>query len=171
MYELASIGFNDTFLLGAFHDDENYKSFGDVMQKYSSSKKGTGGFINNTKLSAGYTIGIIGGIAAEEALMALTTWGTANVGTAGAELGRLGKGLQKAGNWMNRNKFLKVAEDLTDMNKAKNWLGRRVEGVKKGTKGFLKMVNPVGETVDFIRNADRLSEYTNFNVLLKELQV
>lgn len=160
MYELASIGFNDTFLLGAFHDDENYKSFGDVMQKYSSSKKGTGGFINNTKLSAGYTIGIIGGIAAEEALMALTTWGTANVGTAGAELGRLGKGLQKAGNWMNRNKFLKVAEDLTDMNKAKNWLGRRVEGVKKGTKGFLKMVNPVGETVDFIRNADRLSEYT-----------
>lgn len=160
MWELNKIGLADTYLFGAFHDDENYVSFGDVMKKYSTSKKGFGGFMNNTKLSAGYTMGIIEGIAAEELTLLALTGGAANIGTAGAELGRLGKGLQKAGQWMNRNKYLKVADELGDINKAKSWLGRRIDAVGKGAKGFARMANPLGDTINFIREADKLKEFT-----------
>ena len=165
MWELAKIGWSDTFMFGAWHDDENYKSFGDTMNKYSSSKKDTGAFINNTRLSAGYTIGIIGAIAAEEAALALTTWGAGNLGTAAASTTRLGKAFQKMGSWMNKNKLLKVVDDLGDINKTRKWFDRRVTAFGKGLKGFGKAINPIGETMGFIRNADRLGEFTKLQAV------
>lgn len=165
MMELRQIGLQDTFLFGMFHDDENYKSFGDTMKKYSSSKGGATGFWSNTMLSAGYTVGIIEAIAYEEALLAITTWGAGNIGTSTAMATRLGKGLEKAGKWLNKNKVLKVAEDMQDVGKVKSWLGRRKQAFGKGAKSFLRTVSPVGETVDFIRNADRLSEFTKLQAV------
>ena len=70
MLKLAGIGVQDTFGLGAMSSDKGYLDFEDVMNKYSSSRGGTAGFIANTMVSAGYTVGIIGGIALEELALA-----------------------------------------------------------------------------------------------------
>ena len=157
MLKLATIGFQDTFALGAFHDDDNYIDFEDVMSKYSSSKGGSVGFWSNTMLSSGYTAGIITGIAAEELALTLVTGGLGAIGGAGniAKTGAfrfLSKGKKQG-------KFVDAAEELSDINKATTWLGRRKQAFGRGAKNFGRAINPIGETMDFVRNIDRVKDF------------
>ena len=66
MWELAEIGFSDTFGFGLLAEDDNAVDFMEVMSTYSSSREGAVSTFGNALLSSGYTVGIIGAIAAEE---------------------------------------------------------------------------------------------------------
>jgi hypothetical protein len=151
MWKLAGIGFQDTIGLGAFADSGNYLDFEETMNKYSSSRGGNAGFWSNTMLSSGYTVGIIGGIAAEElALAGLTaaTGGAASPLTAAAGGTLLVRGIERikqAGN------MLKFVNKLQDVKTASSWLGSSV-------KGFGKALNPLENTMDFFMTADKLKD-------------
>ena len=154
MWELAGIGFQDTVGLGAFADSGNYLDFEETMSKYSSSRGGNTGFWSNTMLSSGYTVGIIGGIAAEEiALAGITaaTGGTAAPGTALAGATLLTRGvarIKEAGN------MLKFVNKLQDVKTASGFMGK----LGASTKGFVQALNPLENTWDFIKGADKLAD-------------
>jgi len=157
MWKLAGIGFKDTFGFGVAAGDDAHKEFEDVMNTYSSTRGGSAGFISNTMLSSGYTVGIMGAIAAEEALLALGTAATGGLGVGGAVvetasvLGRAGKALDRAGDAVNVFKKLSNIRDARTL----NWVGKQGQSI---TKGLL----PVGETMDFLRNYDKLGDLNNF---------
>ena len=158
MWKLAGIGFQDTIGLGAFADSGNYLDFEDTMSKFSSSRAGNAGFWSNTMLSSGYTIGIIGGIAAEElALAGLTaiTAGTAAPATIAAGGSLLVQGvsrIKQAGN------MLKFVNKLQDVKTATGFMGKAGASVK----GFGKALNPLENTMDFIFTADKLKDINGF---------
>jgi len=160
MWELTKIGFQDTFALGAFHDDENYIEFEDVMAKYSSSKGGQTGFWSNTMLSSGYTMGIIAGIAAEELAITAITGGLGAIGGAGKIGGTQAfKFLSKGSKGRKGKNMINAAEEMMDVDKVTAWLGRRKAAFGKGAKNFGKAINPIGESMDFIRNIDRVKDF------------
>jgi hypothetical protein len=160
MLELGIIGFQDTFALGAFHDDQNYVDFEEVMSTYSSSKGGSTGFWSNTMLSSGYTMGIIGGIFAEELAITALTGGIGLIGAGVVGGTRTLKGLQR----LNKRKHLKAVKELGEVAKARTWLGRRGQAVGKGFGKFGKAINPIGETMDFVKNIDRLKDFNGLKV-------
>ena len=160
MWELTKIGFQDTFALGVFHDDENYIEFEDVMAKYSSSKGGQTGFWSNTMLSSGYTMGIIAGIAAEELAITALTGGLGAIGGASTIAGsRAFKFLSKGSKARKGKNMINAAEEMMDVGKATTWLGRRKAAFGKGARNFGKAINPIGETMDFIKNIDRVKDF------------
>ena len=154
MWKLAGIGFQDTIGLGAFADSGNYLDFEDTMSKFSSSRGGNAGFWSNTMLSSGYTIGIIGGIAAEELALAGITalsGGTAAPGTIAAGGTLLAQGvarIKQAGN------MLKFVNKLQDVKSATGFMGK----IGAGAKGFGKALNPLENTMDFLFTADKLKD-------------
>jgi hypothetical protein len=155
MWKLAGVGFKDTFAFGATAGSDAHKEFDKVMQDYSSTRGGATQFISNTMLSSGYTVGIMSAIAAEEALLTLTTGG----------LGLLGTGGEVSKSLLNISKGIKKAEQFR--------LGRSVEQmaqiknarmVKEAgpLKSFLKNMSPVGDTYDFLKNVDQLEDLNKF---------
>jgi hypothetical protein len=153
MWKLAGVGFQDTFAFGAFADAERHKDFENIMSTYSSSRGGGGTqFFSNTMLSSGYTIGIMAAIAAEELGIGLLTGGLGYLGT-GAQAIRAAKAIDKAGD------VIKTVNKAKDINLART--------LKTGGKRILESLNPVGETADFIRNADKLNDFNNWQKSLQ----
>ena len=161
--KLGGIGFQDTFALGAFSDDDNYIDFEDTMAKYSSSKGGSTGFWANTLLSSGYTMGIIAGIAAEEIVLNAATAGAGAIGKAARfGFGKLGDtGFYTKASKLGKNKYLNAADEISDIDKARTWLQRRGDKFKAGAKNFGRAINPIGESVNFIRNIDKIKDFNN----------
>jgi hypothetical protein len=148
-WKLAKIGFQDTFAQGLFAASDNYLDFESVMNKYSSSRGGATQTVSNSFLSAGYTWGIIGGIAAEELVIggvtALTGFSSAPV-TGGLAVSTLGRGV---------NKLIKGLDALSDVNAARTWVGRTaMYGAKK--------LNPLENTMDLFRNLDNIKDLNNW---------
>ena len=160
MKKLALIGLQDTFALGAFHDDENYVDFEEVMATYSSSKGGSTGFWSNTMLSSGYTMGIIGGIFLEELAITAATGGIGLIGSGVIGGTRTFKGLRR----LNKSKYLKATKELGEVAKARTWIGRRGQAIGRGSKKFGKAINPIGESMDFVKNIDRLKDFNGLKV-------
>lgn len=149
MFKLAGIGIQDTFGLGAFADQGNYLSFEENMNKYSSSRGGNAGFWSNTMLSSGYTMGIIGGIVAEEAALAgITALSglTAAPGTVAVGATLFARGMERIKTVGN---LLKTVNKLQDVGTATSWLGRN-------TKSFMKALNPLENTIDFVKDVEHL---------------
>jgi hypothetical protein len=161
MWKLAGVGFKDTFAFGATASDNAHKDFEEVMNRYSSTRGGSSGFISNTMLSSGYTIGIMGAIAAEEAGLALGTAltgglaGGVQVAETASLLGRAGKLLDKVGDSVNVFKKLSNVKNARTL----NWIGKQGNSV---TKGLL----PMGESFDFLRNYDKLSDLNSLGKTL-----
>lgn len=148
-WKLAKIGFQDTFAQGLFAANDNYLDFESVMNKYSSSRGGVTQTTANAFLSAGYTWGIITGIAAEELVIggvtALTGFTSAPV-TGGLAASTLGRGV---------NKLIKGLDALSDIKAARTWVGRTaMYGAKK--------LNPLEGTMDLFRNLDNLKDLNNW---------
>ena len=153
MLKLAGIGVQDTFGLGAMSSDKGYLDFEYVMNKYSSSRGGVAGFVANTMVSAGYTVGIIGGIALEElALAGITglTGGAASAGTIAAGGTALVRGLDRLKNLGKTKSLLSEVRSLENVGDASTWLGR-------GVKSKLKALGP-GNTYDFLKNVDAIRD-------------
>lgn len=162
MKKLAGIGIQDTFGLGAFADSGNYLSFEDTMNKYSSSRGGNTGFWANTMLSSGYTMGIIGGIAAEELALAGITalsGGTAAPATIAAGGTALARAVGKIKGGMS---MLQSVNKLQDLNTAKGFLGSTGKFVGGSLKGFGKALNPLENTYDFLKTIDKLEDFNGW---------
>jgi hypothetical protein len=154
MWKLAGIGVQDTFGLGAFADSGNYLDFESTMSKYSSSRGGNTGFWSNTMLSSGYTVGIIGAIAAEEIALAGITAAsglTAAPGTIAAGGTLLVRGIERLKQGAN---MLKFVNKLQDVKTATGFYGKAGASLK----GFASALNPLENTMDFFMTADKLKD-------------
>ena len=156
--KLAGIGAQDTFLEGSLSASDNYEDFGDIMRTYSSTREGKLGSASNALLSAGYTAGIIGGIAAEEGLLAIGTYlsgglgGTAAFARSAKNLERGFLGISKAWRQTSQsNKYFRAFDHLTDVNTARGFWS-------KLGKGAFHALNPTANTIDFLRTADKLKD-------------
>jgi len=148
MQKLSGVGFTDTFGFGVFSSDDSHKNFEKIMDTYGSTREGATGFVSNTLLSAGYTTGIIKAIAAEELILLATTGGMGNIATAG----EVGRGVSNI--WRAWDKGSKVRKGVAASIKfAKKFENARL---LKAPIGFVKQLNPIGETASFIKNFDKM---------------
>ncbi|MEY2869900.1 MAG: hypothetical protein RIR01_2402, partial [Bacteroidota bacterium] len=169
-FKLAGVGFQDTVALGSIQSKDSSKKFADIMQDYSIDNRRDVSFWGNTWLSAGYTAGIIGAVAAEElALGALT-------GGAGLFLtgGKLGRGLNTAFTKLGSSKLARIAgggrthlevmQDLSNIERAQeayqtmNFGQKVAKGAKEFGTDILKGLNPVGNTATFLKDLDKMSD-------------
>ena len=159
-WKLAKISASDNILLGASAHKDSYKDFEKVMQDYSSTRDGQSDFWANTILSAGYTAGIIGTVAAEEIGLAAITAAsglTSSAGTIPLMAGSLAKGISalgklgQIGKTTKAGKALNALYDLSDVSKATTYLG-------KFGRGFVKGSLPLGNTMDFIKGVDKVQD-------------
>ena len=165
MWKLAGVGFRDTFAFGATANKDMHKEFGQVMSTYGSTRKGTSGFIANTMLSSGYTVGIMGAIAAEELLLAAATALSGGV-SAPATVGMMGASAVRGVNMLQKG--VKAYDKITDaVNIFKTAKGARTFWGSKQIGSFGKKLLPLGDTFDFIRNSDKLKD---INGLQKSIQ-
>jgi hypothetical protein len=182
MTKLAGVGMSDTFAFGAFGSSENHKDFGQIMQNYGSQRGGMSGFFANTMLSAGYTVGIITSIAAEELLLAGATLMSGGL-LSGATVPAMGAEIARGATLLNKaNKALKGVDStvgvfgwMKNIDNARWYKEAKDAGttgigalgsLSRGTGGFAKALMPAGSTLDFIRSADKLQD---FNGLQKTL--
>ena len=163
MLKLAGVGARDTFAFGVTQNKETaHKDFEKIMNTYGSTRGGNAGFIANTGLSAGYTVGIMGAIAAEEIAIGLTTGGLGWL-SAPAEAGRgvflASRGLEKADAFIagygNIARGMKKMSDIKVARAAKG-------GGDSWMKAFGKQLMPMGETGAFLRGTDALSAMNKY---------
>lgn len=150
MVKLAGVGLSDTFAFGAFGNEDNHKDFGKIMQDYGSQRGGLTGFWANTQLSAGYTVGILSAVAAEELALAAVTFlsgGTSAPATGtlmASEAARAGSLLGKAGTWLAKaDNKIGVLANLRNIENAR-WY-------HNGISSFGKAILPFGSTADYLR--------------------
>lgn len=178
---LAGLGFKDAMGFGDLSDRAVAEKYEKAMAIGSSSMGGVGGFVNNLYLNSGYTVGIMGELAMEEAAMLLaeagltaataaTFGGTAPLLAANtaAMVARGGRAINKIGKaFKYSSKLGKAADtayDLTrtltnfkDASKARKFFNR-------AGKGFVNLVNPLEGTIDFARNVHKMK---NVNGVVK----
>jgi len=163
MLELAAIGFDDTFAMGSFKDDNNATQFMDIMTQYSSSREGFMGGFSNTLLSSGYTVGIVLGIASEQALLSGITaltggfGGVAQAGRLTQSASRLVKSADLASDsYIN---FFKYARSKGTIDLAKstrwssNWFKARAWKMGGGVGEMFKGALPLSNTANYFRAA------------------
>lgn len=163
MWKLAGVGFQDTFGFGLMAEKDNWKNFDEVMKNYSSSRGGYTQFWSNTMLSSGYTIGIIGAIAAEEMALAATTGGLGVLGSGGLIGGQLGKAFSKLENFGQSSKLIDQVSQLGHIDDAVKWYS--TAGLKGLGGKALKGLNPIGESMDFLSNLNKMDNLTSLQKL------
>ena len=164
MLKLAKIGFQDTFGFGIMAEKDNYKNFETVMKNYSSTRGGYTQFWANTQLSAGYTVGILSAIAAEEVGLALTTGGLGFVGSSGLVGTQLGNALKKMDKISRSSKYIDKIAELGHTDEAAKFFSYK--GISQNLSKLGGKLNPVGETANFIRQT-KLDEFSDLNSLQK----
>ena len=156
--KLSNIGITDTFGLGAFKADDSPQSFKKVMDTYGSTREGTAGFWSNTLLSAGYTVGIIKAIAMEEAILLATTGGLGNLAT-GGEVVRGVSNIWKAWDKASKTRNI-VASSIKFGRKIEN--ARFIKYPYKAGKSLARGLNPLGETMHFVKNFNQIKGLNQF---------
>ena len=164
MLKLAKIGFQDTFGFGITAEKDNYKNFETVMKNYSSTRGGYTQFWANTQLSAGYTVGILSAIAAEEVGLALTTGGLGFVGSSGLVGTQLGNALKNMDKISRSSKYIDKIAELGHTDEAAKFFSYK--GIGQNLSKLGGKLNPVGETANFIRQT-KLDEFSDLNSLQK----
>lgn len=164
MWKLAGVGFQDTFAFGLTAGTDSSKNFETVMKNYSSTRGGYTQFWSNTALSSGYTVGIIGAIAAEEIAMALTTGGLGNIGTGGLVGLQATRAFNRLGSITRNTSHIDDVARLGNIDEAVKFFSWKGVGQNLGKLG--QKLNPVGETADFLRKS-KLDEFSQFNDLQK----
>ncbi len=168
MWKLAGVGLKDTYVFGLFGEKDNYKTFGQIMSDYSSTRKQFDkesgewestwtSFFSNTMLSSGYTLGIVGGVIAEELTLfgmgkglRLFRGGAAVTNPLGAwKAGRhIARQADKVGYHINAFRYLR------NLDGAKTFLGKSAQWVGRGIGKTAHALAPAGNTMDFLRGID-----------------
>jgi hypothetical protein len=166
MWKLAGVGWSDTFGFGMFGAEDNHKDFEQIMSDYSSTRGGKTQFWSNAMLSSGYTVGIIGAIAAEELLYAGATvlsGGLAAPGTLPAMGASIGRGVH------NLNRGLKAIDKVTDASRLNVFKRlRNIEDARllNGIGEFGSHFRPLGNTTDWIRSAGSMQDLNGLQKVL-----
>ena len=156
MFQLAGVGFQDTFGFGLTAEKDNWKDFDDVMKNYSSTRGGYTQFWSNTMLSSGYTVGILGAIAAEEIGLALTTGGLGNLSTAGLVGIQATRAFDRLGQLTKGSKVLEKIGSLGHVDEAAKFFS--LKGLGQNALKLGKKLNPVSESMDFLSNVSKLDD-------------
>ena len=166
---LAGLGFRDVlpFNWGALSDAETARKYDRATGIGSSNKEGISGFTTNLFLNSGYTIGILGELAAEEAVLMAAEFGLTAAGffTGGATW--VGSGVVAA---RMGQKVLNVVDKLKDVYKIGKNLKKTMASFKEAgaARKFFKaagnFVNPLENTIGFLKNAEK---YKDLNKLGK----
>jgi hypothetical protein len=164
MFKLAGVGFQDTFGFGLTAGSDSSKNFENVMKNYSSTRGGYTQFWANTALSSGYTVGIIGAIAAEEIGLALTTGGLGNIGTSGLVGIQATRAFNNLGKATRSAEYIERIQQAGHVDEAAKFFSMKGLGQNLGKLG--QKLNPVGEIADFARKS-KLDEFSEFNSLQK----
>lgn len=155
---LSGLGAKDALTFGDLTDTETARDFEKAMAIGSSSKGGAGGFITNLYLNSGYTMGILGEAALEEAGLALITGlsaGTAAEATIPAMIARgLSAGNKIMDGYNVGKNVIRTLDAIKDANKARQYFKQAL-----GSAG--KFINPLENTVDFIQGMDKLDNLTD----------
>lgn len=146
---------------GGMSDREGAREMERAMAIGTSTRGGTGGFVNNLFLNSGYTFGIMGEIMAEELLLAgatLLTGGAASelaVARTAANAARLGKASLSIAEWSKRaNKIISALDKMKDVGTARSVYNALVTGGVNTGKYIAKTA--AGETFDFLSNFNKL---------------
>ena len=156
MFQLAGVGFQDTFGFGLTAEKDNWKDFDSVMKNYSSTRGGYTQFWSNTMLSSGYTVGILGAIAAEEIGLALTTGGLGNLSTAGLVGVQATRAFDRLGQLTKGSKVLEKIGSLGHVDEAAKFFS--LKGLGQNAIKLGKKLNPVSESMDFLHNVSKLDD-------------
>ena len=156
MFQLAGVGFQDTFGFGLTAEKDNWKNFDEVMKNYSSTRGGYTQFWSNTMLSSGYTVGILGAIAAEEIGLALTTGGLGNISSAGLVGVQVTRAFDKLAQFSKGSKTLEKISKLGNADEAAKFFS--MANLGKGSLNLVKKLNPISESVDFLKNSSKLDD-------------
>ena len=166
--KLAAIGFNDSFLFGAFSNSKsNADNFAKVADMYSTKRGGVTGFTQNLALNAGYTMGIMADMAIEEAaiagvsLLAALPSGGSSVVAGGA--GMIAKGVKAFG------QIGKAFDKMNDLKKAIN-AADKINDVSKLAKFGNKVgnfINPIEHTTKYIKALKNVSSVKDLTTLGK----
>lgn len=175
---LTALGFADAASFGEQADRDMARQFEHAMAAGSSSRGGVGGFTTNLFLNSGYTVGIMGELAAEELAMALAevglgaatvgSGGTAGAGTLpamGAIATRMGQKAYSAFTKLNKafnvsKNVRRTLDNLQDVNKARGYFNKVV-------RGTADVLNPLENTVDFLKNMDKLDDFSKLGKTAK----
>ena len=163
--ELFKTGFTDTFAFGISKDEHNAEAFEKVMSDYAPTqgRDEMTTFWSNALLSAGYTTGIIGAIAAEEAVLAGVTALTGGLGggvAAGESASLFSRGLYNLSKGVkNVDKAMESRKVFNTLHKMRNISNSRFANTSgELLHGLYKNVAPLGNTMDFLRSADKLKD-------------
>lgn len=155
---LSGIGAMDALTFGDLTDTETARDFEKAMAIGSSTKGGVGGFINNLYLNSGYTMGILGEAALEEAGLAVITGlsgGFASEATIPAMIARgLSAGNKIMDGYNVGKNIIRTLDAVKDANKARMYF-------KQAMTSAGKFLNPLENTVDFIQGMDKLDNLTD----------
>ena len=173
---------------GMFEDDvmdlKSAIEYEDAVRIGSSSRDGFGAGFNNFVLNAGYTLGIIGSIAIEEAIMwggtallaatgvgapAAAATGTAAVVRTGFNMAKLGKALGRIGQSFKVGKAFRATKDFVQGMKKIDKVRDIWGGVKSGdnilgkillpeTMGAFKALNTTKKAGENVTNMARFSK-------------
>ena len=158
-FKLAKVGFNDTFAFGVLKNKTSSFEFENIMNDYSSTRGGFSGFMSNTMLSSGYTAGIMAAIAAEEIMLTGITALTAGAGGAlqvGETAAVVGRGANALDNARQFNSTLGRVRAASDINTARTLYQK----VGKGLGSTFKPLNPLDNTIDFIKDFKNIKDYS-----------
>lgn len=164
---LAGLSLKDAFGFGEITDQDVARKYQKATSLGQSSKGGFGGFMTNTFLSSGFTVGIMCELAIEEVAMALAevglgylgVWsGGSTAGAMGALALRMGVRAEKAMStiakvYKTSTSLLKTLDATKDINKA-----RKFYQAASKVGNFL---NPLDNSVDFLRNYDKFKDMNN----------
>ena len=157
-------------------DIEGAREMKRIMERGSSSRGGVGGFLVNTFLNSGYTVGIGLDILAEDlALMAVTglTGGLASEATLPAMFTRTAKGAEKivegakiadkvvdasktAGKTTEAFKATDTFRSIDNINDARNFWNT---GVGKAVSATGRVLNPLENTLQAVKATDYATDY------------
>jgi hypothetical protein len=163
-WKLADVGFNDSFLFGAFADSKkNAHKFEQAADMYSTQRGGVTGFAQNLTLNAGYTVGIVADMVAEElGLFAVTalSGGTAAPGTVPLMGAKAGSAISKIVHAFSaQNKLRKSIQ-------AVNIAADATKTSKIGSK-LLNVVNPFSHSTNYIKSLKKIDDVKSLSNLGK----
>ena len=158
---LAKLGFKDAMGFGDLTDQENAKTFERAIAIGQSSREGMAGFSTNLFLNSGYTMGIMGEMAAEEIGLAFITamsGGSLSQVTGPTMWARGARAFGKVKNaWQVGANLTKTLANLKDVNKARAYF-------QKTAQATGRFINPLEETTQFLsvtRHADKFKDLSN----------
>jgi len=152
---LTGLGAKDALTFGSLTDTKMAEQYEKAMAIGSSSKGGIGGFTTNLYLNSGYTVGILAEATLEELGLALITGASLGSATPLTGTAMIAAGL-RAGNKITKGyevgkNVLRTLNSLGDLNKARKYF-------TEATKGAGHFLNPLENTVDFVRGVDDVTK-------------